>query len=168
MGLDIRHQVLRVALSVKVNGKRRRLSLHRARPPRTCVKLSMKITVTTSRVGAYPHTQKSGLRRLTGAYPHTKISVAQSYPDPYVFGIQHPAPCSTQRGAQLTFTFTFICHPGKTHNHRSRGDTPWKAQTAQKHTRRQTQGGGGARRCEEEGTAASRARPLTTPARANV
>ena len=28
-----------------------------------------------------------------------------------------------------TFTFTFICHPGKTHNHRSRGDTPWKAQT---------------------------------------
>ena len=90
MGLDIRHQVLRVALSVKVNGKRRRLSLHRARPPRTCVKLSMKITVTTSRVGAYPHTQKSGLRRLTGAYPHTKISVAQSYPDPYVFGIQGP------------------------------------------------------------------------------
>ena len=88
MGLDIRHQVLRVALSVKVNGKRRRLSLHRARPPRTCVKLSMKITVTTSRVGAYPHTQKSGLRRLTGAYPHTKISVAQSYPDPYLFGIQ--------------------------------------------------------------------------------
>ena len=87
MGLDIRHQVLRVALSVKVNGKRRRLSLHRARPPRTCVKLSMKITETTSRVGAYPHTQKSGLRRLTGAYPHTKISVAQSYPDPYVFGI---------------------------------------------------------------------------------
>ena len=89
MGLDIRHQVLRVALSVKVNGKRRRLSLHRARPPRTCVKLSnsMKITVTTSRVGAYPHTQKSGLRRLTGAYPHTKISVAQSYPDPHLFGI---------------------------------------------------------------------------------
>ena len=28
-----------------------------------------------------------------------------------------------------TFTFTFICHPGKTRNHRSRGDTPWKAQT---------------------------------------
>ena len=27
-----------------------------------------------------------------------------------------------------TFTFTFICLPGKTHNHRSRGDTPWKAQ----------------------------------------
>ena len=26
-------------------------------------------------------------------------------------------------------TFTFICHPGKTHNHRSRGDTPWRAQT---------------------------------------
>ena len=28
-----------------------------------------------------------------------------------------------------SFTFTFICHLGKTHNHRSRGDTPWKAQT---------------------------------------
>ena len=98
MGLDIRHQVLRVALSVKVNGKRRRLSLHRARPPRTCVKLSMKITVTTSRVGAYPHTQKSGLRRLTGAYPHTKISVAQSYPDPYVFRILAASSrCSSQR-----------------------------------------------------------------------
>ena len=29
----------------------------------------------------------------------------------------------------FTFTFTFICHPGTTRNHRSRGDTPWKAQT---------------------------------------
>ena len=27
--------------------------------------------------------------------------------------------------ANITFTFTFICHPGKTHIHRSRGDTPW-------------------------------------------
>ena len=31
--------------------------------------------------------------------------------------------------SEETFTFTFICLPGKTHNHRSRGDTPWKAQT---------------------------------------
>ena len=30
---------------------------------------------------------------------------------------------------RAVFTFTFICHPGKTHNHRSRGDTPWRAQT---------------------------------------
>ena len=29
----------------------------------------------------------------------------------------------------LVSRFTFICHPGKTHNHRSRGDTPWRAQT---------------------------------------
>ena len=29
-------------------------------------------------------------------------------------------------------TFTFICHPGKTHNRRSRGDTSRRAQTAQK------------------------------------
>ena len=29
-----------------------------------------------------------------------------------------------------TFTFTLICHPGKTHNHRSRGDTTWRAQCA--------------------------------------
>ena len=29
----------------------------------------------------------------------------------------------------VTFTFTFICPLGKTHNHRSRGDTPWRAQT---------------------------------------
>ena len=113
MGLDIRHQVLRVALSVKVNGKRRRLSLHRARPPRTCVKLSMKITVTTSRVGAYPHTQKSGLRRLTGAYPHTKISVAQSYPDPYVFGIlnqleKSPTFCRTNFPKLLVFRSPFV------------------------------------------------------------
>ena len=28
----------------------------------------------------------------------------------------------------IAFTLTFICHPGKTHNHRSRGDTPWRAQ----------------------------------------
>jgi hypothetical protein len=27
-----------------------------------------------------------------------------------------------------TFTFTFICHHGKTHNLRSRGDTPRRAQ----------------------------------------
>ena len=29
----------------------------------------------------------------------------------------------------VTFTFTFICHPGKTHNLRSRGDTSRRAQT---------------------------------------
>ena len=33
-----------------------------------------------------------------------------------------------KRSAPFTFTLTFICHPGKTHNHRSRGDTPWRAQ----------------------------------------
>ena len=33
----------------------------------------------------------------------------------------------------FTFTFTFICHPGKTHNHRSRGDTPWRARTVVDH-----------------------------------
>ena len=37
---------------------------------------------------------------------------------------------------EKTFTFTFICHPGKTHNHRSRGDAPWKAQTKPSHSRR--------------------------------
>ena len=26
-------------------------------------------------------------------------------------------------------TFKLICHRGKTHDHRPRGDTPWKAQT---------------------------------------
>ena len=31
--------------------------------------------------------------------------------------------------AASRFTFTFICPLGKTHNHRSRGDTPWVAQT---------------------------------------
>ena len=41
----------------------------------------------------------------------------------------------------FTFTFTFICHPGKTHNHRSRGDTSRRAQTAQKHTQKQTHKG---------------------------
>ena len=29
----------------------------------------------------------------------------------------------------LFLTFTLNCHLGKTHDHRSRGDTPWKAQT---------------------------------------
>ena len=33
------------------------------------------------------------------------------------------------RGGNCTFTFTLISHLGKTHNHRSRGDTPWRAQT---------------------------------------
>ena len=60
MGRDIRHQVLRVALSVKVNGKRRRLSLHSRPGPfaratlHMRVKLSVKITETASRVGATP------------------------------------------------------------------------------------------------------------------
>ena len=36
-------------------------------------------------------------------------------------------------GKKTPFTVTFICHPGKTHNHRSRGDTPWKAQTVKRH-----------------------------------
>ena len=31
--------------------------------------------------------------------------------------------------AVFTFTFTFVCHPGKTHNLRSRGDTSRRAQT---------------------------------------
>ena len=29
----------------------------------------------------------------------------------------------------LSLTFTFIRHHGKTHNHRPRGDTTWRAQT---------------------------------------
>ena len=29
----------------------------------------------------------------------------------------------------LTFTFTFICHLGKTHHHRYGEDTAWRAQT---------------------------------------
>ena len=29
---------------------------------------------------------------------------------------------------KFTFTFTLYCHLGKTHSHRSRGDTTWKAQ----------------------------------------
>ena len=29
----------------------------------------------------------------------------------------------------FTFTFTLNSHLGKTHDHRSRGDTPWRAQT---------------------------------------
>ena len=49
--------------------------------------------ITDSRVGAYPHTLKSGLRPPAGAYPHTKISVgAQSYPDPHLFGIRLGVP----------------------------------------------------------------------------
>ena len=31
--------------------------------------------------------------------------------------------------SKFSFTFTFNCHPGKTRNHRSRGDTSWRAQT---------------------------------------
>ena len=31
---------------------------------------------------------------------------------------------------QGTFTFTLNCHLGKTHSHRSRGDTTWEAQSA--------------------------------------
>ena len=34
----------------------------------------------------------------------------------------------------FTFTFTFIRHHGKTHNHRPRGDITWRAQSADRHT----------------------------------
>ena len=93
MGRDIRHQMLRVALSVKVNGKRRRLSLH-SRPTFCRATLHTHTCETqcenyrNSLTGwRYPHTLKSGLRRLPGAYPHTKISGTQSYPDTHL-GIQ--------------------------------------------------------------------------------
>ena len=39
---------------------------------------------------------------------------------------------------RVTFTFTFIRHLGKTHNHRSRGDTPWRAQSCDTRTRTPT------------------------------
>ena len=42
---------------------------------------------------------------------------------------QVPIDGSYKKAEMIPFTFTVICHPGKTHNHRSRGDTPWKAQT---------------------------------------
>ena len=32
-----------------------------------------------------------------------------------------------------TFTFTFNCHLRNTHHHRSRGETPWRAQTNTTH-----------------------------------
>ena len=35
----------------------------------------------------------------------------------------------TEPTQHSVFTFTFIRHLGKTHNHRSRGDTPWRAQS---------------------------------------
>ena len=42
-----------------------------------------------------------------------------------------PLPAATElgRGVAAVVTFTLICHLGKTHNHQSRGDTPWEAQT---------------------------------------
>jgi hypothetical protein len=39
--------------------------------------------------------------------------------------------------ARFTFTFTLICHVGKTHNHRPRGDPAWGAQSAA-HTHTET------------------------------
>ena len=42
------------------------------------------------------------------------------------------------RKGQFTFTFTFIRHLGKTHNHRSRGDTPWRAQSRKGQLNRHT------------------------------
>ena len=52
-------------------------------------------------MAAYPHTLKSGLRPPAEAYPHTKISVAQSYPDTHLFGIQRTRPSAMSRLAVI-------------------------------------------------------------------
>ena len=39
--------------------------------------------------------------------------------------------CERALNQVFTFTFTFICHPGKTHNHRSRGDTRCSARSCE-------------------------------------
>jgi hypothetical protein len=44
---------------------------------------------------------------------------------------------SRTRSKSGEFTFTLNCHLGKTHSHRSRGDTTWGAQSAA-HTRTRT------------------------------
>ena len=38
----------------------------------------------------------------------------------------------------VTFTFTLICHLGKTHSHRSRGDPSWGAQISNRYTKFET------------------------------
>jgi hypothetical protein len=77
------------------------------------------------------------------------------------------------------FTFTLICHLGKTHSHRSRGDTTWEAQSAARtHTetqrRRQAQTPDRSIRRGRECQGGERGRPegakltFTDLARANV
>ena len=86
MGRDIRHQVLRVALSVKVNGKRRRLSLH-SRPTFCARDLAhacetqcenYRNSLTGWRIPPYPKKRPAAPAL---SIPHTKISGTQSYPD---------------------------------------------------------------------------------------
>jgi hypothetical protein len=89
----------------------------------------------------------------------------------------HLVQYSTSNYQRFTFTFTLICHLGKTHGHRSRGDTTWEAQRAArthrltnaahpKDKRRNTEKGG--RECQggrrrQAGQPSSRSRTL--PAR---
>ena len=39
-----------------------------------------------------------------------------------------PGKSDTLVSTSRNISFTFICPPGKTHSHRTRGDTPWRAQ----------------------------------------
>ena len=65
------------------------------------------------------------------------------------------------------FTFTFIRHHGKTHNHRPRGDTTVEGadKHTQKHRRGPTQGGGSVKAAKDDRRGAELL--LTDPARAN-
>jgi hypothetical protein len=55
------------------------------------------------------------------------VTIVESLDDVSLF--EHPEEKSSKMKSLLfTFTFTLIRHLGKTHNHRSRGDTPWRAQ----------------------------------------
>ena len=76
MGRDVRHQVLRGALSVKVHGKLAMIAVRDLFAP-WCVKVYVKSQI--SRVGAYPHTLKSGLRPPAGA----SIPPYQNFGHPY-------------------------------------------------------------------------------------
>jgi hypothetical protein len=90
MGRDVRHQRCSALLTFGQGPWQRRTSFA---PSHQGVNLFVKSPTPGLRVGAYPHTLKSGLPPPAGAYPHTKISVAQSYPDTHLFGILLSAKC---------------------------------------------------------------------------
>ena len=78
--------------------------------------------------------EASGTNGGGGKDAMDEMAICGTEPGVQVFVVSSQVKLSVVRAQRalkrlFTFTFTLNSHLGKTHDHRSRGDTPWRAQT---------------------------------------